>query len=621
MVRHCILVPFVGLLQFVVHGCSNHSQCCSPQNCVHDLNILTISAIGTGNLAAAQALCDRLAGTMGLDEATEYKHSLGRKLWWLILGRIAASLLLFLARALWIHAGSGRAVAAQITPLIIVSALTLLYALSRTISNAFLLQARIQFVIDILLVTWLIWTSDVIHSPYIAVYIVIIAASSLFLIPADAILISLGCAVAFTASAIAVLNGVGGLPTAELLERSRAQTFQAIGLFDVAFLVVGLLSARLAERQSRSDVRLQAATRSLASLRALHERIVESIRSGVVTTDLQGRIYTFNAAAAEITGYTEADVRGQDASIFFGEINGIIANSISTAGAAEASPRFEADCLTADGLRLRLGFGVSPLFSERGETTGTVITFQDLTHVRALEESSRRQDRLAAIGRMAASIAHEIRNPLAAMRGSIQMLRADMETESEETELMEIILRESDRLNRIISDFLNYARPRSIIQVEVDVCELLKRTFTLLRNSAEIKDKQVIEEDVPDGPVLIDADAEQLQQVFWNLARNALQSMPGGGTLRASVDGHSRSRVKIAFSDTGRGMSPQQVERLFEPFSSTTGGTGLGLSIVYQIIRDHGGTINVRSREGQGTTITLELPARDRATPGAQSGS
>jgi two-component system sensor histidine kinase PilS (NtrC family) len=548
---------------------------------------------------------------MGLDVATEQKHSLGRKLWWLIFGRLSASLILFLARALWIHGGNGLAVAQQLRPLLVVTALTLIYVFARLISRAFLLQARVQFVIDILLVTWLIWTSNVIHSPYIAVYIVVIAGSSLFLGPRDAVLLSLGCAIAFTASALAVLNGVGGIPAGDLLDRNRAQTFQAIGLFDVAFLVVGLLSARLAERQSRSDVRLQAATQSLASLRALHERIVESIRSGVVTTDLEGRIYTFNAAAAEITGYLESDVRGQDASIFFGEIKGIIANSMNTGGGADVSPRFEADCLTAEGLRLRLGFSVSPLFSENGETTGTVITFQDLTHIRALEESSRRQDRLAAIGRMAASIAHEIRNPLAAMRGSIQMLRADMENESEGTELMEIILRESDRLNRIISDFLNYARPRSIIQAEVDVCELLKRTFTLLRNSAEISEKQVIKEAVPDSPVLVDADAEQLQQVFWNLARNALQSMPGGGTLQATVQTHSKHRLRIAFSDTGRGMSPQQVERLFEPFSSTTGGTGLGLSIVYQIIRDHGGTINVRSREGQGTTITLELPVRE----------
>ncbi len=545
---------------------------------------------------------------MRLDDAIERKFSLGQKLWWLISARVAAATLLSVARAIWIFGSNVGAWPRLLSPLFVVGGLTAIYVLALKFSRALLLQARIQIFIDIILVTWLIWTTDVIHSPYIAIYIVVIGASSLFLSPKDAIIVSLGCALAFTGSALAVLNGFGSAGALELLDGGRVETFQSIGLFDIAFLVVGLLSARLAERQSRTDVRLQAANQSLATLRALHERIVESIRSGVVTTDLQGRIYTFNAAAEEITGYDEFDVRGQDASIFFGDLKDIIANSME-AGAHDASSRFEADCLTAEGLRLRLGFGVSPLFSEAGITTGTVITFQDLTHIRALEDTSRRQDRLAAIGRMAASIAHEIRNPLAAMRGSIQMLRADMEGGSSQTELMEIILRESDRLNRIISDFLNYARPRSIIQSQVDVGDLLRRTFTLLRNSTEVDKGQLITEDVPAKPILIEADAEQLQQVFWNLARNALQSMPEGGVLKATVHRSSPDRLRISFSDTGRGMSPEQVERLFEPFSSTTGGTGLGLSIVYQIIRDHGGTINVRSREAQGTTITIELPA------------
>lgn len=547
---------------------------------------------------------------MGLDAATAHNYALAQKLKWLIFGRLTAALLLFTARAFWIH-GYNPNPWSTILPLLIVFGLTLIYSLARSFSKAFLLQARIQFGVDVVLVTWLVWATDVTHSPFIAVYIVVIAASSLFLGPRDAVVVSLGCAVAFTGSALAVLNGYGAVPSTELLDSGRVQAYQSIGMFDIAFLVVGLLSARLADRQARSDVQLQAATQSLASLRELHERIVESIRSGVVTTDLQARIYTFNAAAAEITGYDPADVRGQDASIFFGELKEIIADSLANSGSIDASPRFEADCLTAEGLRLRLGFSVSPLFSEGGDTTGIVITFQDLTHIRALEETSRRQDRLAAIGRMAASIAHEIRNPLAAMRGSIQMLRADMEEESAHTELMEIILRESDRLNRIISDFLNYARPRSIIQSQVDVGQLLRRTFMLLRNSSEIHESHVIEEEAPQTPVLVSADSEQLQQVFWNLARNALQSMPDGGTLRGSIRKQRRGRLRIAFSDTGRGMSQQQVERLFEPFSSTTGGTGLGLSIVYQIIRDHGGTINVRSREGQGTTITIDLPSEE----------
>jgi two-component system sensor histidine kinase PilS (NtrC family) len=546
-----------------------------------------------------------------LEDATARKYSLGRKLWWLIFGRLAIAIFLVMVRLIWISGRGDAAWAQMLSTLLIVCGLTVVYSLAHRISRTLPFQARLQFALDIILVTWLNWTTDVIHSPYIALYIVIIAASSLFLGPRDAIVTSVGCAVAFTASGLAVLAGYGSPSTRALLEVGSSQTAQTVGMFDLAFLVVGLLSARLAERQSRSDVRLIAATQSLANLRALHERIVESIRSGVVTTDLEGHIYSFNAAAEEITGYKQHDVRGQDASIFFGEIKDIIAGSFEI-HSTQATPRFEADCLTADGLRLRLGFTISPLFSEAGDTTGTVITFQDLTHIRALEETSRRQDRLAAIGRMAASIAHEIRNPLAAMRGSIQMLRADMASDSSHTELMEIILRESDRLNRIISDFLSYARPRSINQSKVNVGELLQQTFMLLRHSAEINPAHLIEEQVPSNPALINADSEQLQQVFWNLSRNALQAMPSGGTLRAAVYENSNERLRITFSDTGRGMAPEQVEHLFEPFSSTTGGTGLGLSIVYQIIRDHGGTINVRSREGHGTTITIELPGVER---------
>ena len=536
-------------------------------------------------------------------ETNETTRRAETKLGWLIVGRLFTALLLFVFSLIWNRAGDPQQVLSRsINLLLIVAAFTIVYAVIFRLSRNTLLQARLQLTVDILIVTWLVWHSGVIQSPYIALYIVIIAISSLFFVARDAVVTSVVCAVAFTISALSLVNH-----NSALAEGSLQQTVQAIGMFDIAFFVVGLLSARLAERQSRSDVRLLAATQSLADLRALHERIVESIRSGVVTTDLEGRIYTFNQAAIEITGYEEKTVRGKDASILFGDLKEHIAESLKTSEVSAA--RFETDCLTPEGLRLRLGYSISPLFSEANETTGMVITFQDLTQVRTLEETSRRQDRLAAIGRMAASIAHEIRNPLAAMRGSIQMLRSEMDTDSHQTELMEIILRESDRLNRIITDFLSYARPRSLVQSRVDVGVLLHQTFALLRHSPEILETQSIVEEVPDEVLVVDADEGQLKQVFWNLARNALQAMPQGGTLKAQLEKNSFNRVRISFSDTGRGMTPDQVEHLFEPFSSTTGGTGLGLSIVYQIIRDHSGTINVRSREGQGTTITIELPA------------
>jgi two-component system sensor histidine kinase PilS (NtrC family) len=543
-----------------------------------------------------------------LEHTGQWGRTAGSKLGWLIAGRLAAALLLSVVGTLWTGAGEASQINKSLGLVTIVACLTILYALIFRLSKNILLQARFQLAVDVLLVTWLVWHSNVVQSPYLALYILIIAISSLFLGPREAVVTSVGCAVAFTACALQITGLAGQNDPTKLVGGSLSQTVQWVGLFDVAFLVVGLLSARLAERQSRSDVRLLAATQSLANLRALHERIVASIRSGLVTTDLQGRIFTFNASAREITGYEEKAIRGQDASILFSDLKDHIAQSLRALENGETSPRFETNCRTAEGMRLRLGYSISPLSSEAGETTGMVISFQDLTQVRSLEETSRRQDRLAAIGRMAASIAHEIRNPLAAMRGSIQMLHSEMDGDSSQRELMEIILRESDRLNRIITDFLSYARPRSLSQARVDVGDLLHQTFALMRHSPEIGANQTIVEELPKQPIFAEADEGQLKQVFWNLARNALQAMPQGGTLRATLERNSDQRLRIAFSDTGCGMSPDQVEHLFEPFSSTTGGTGLGLSIVYQIIRDHGGTINVRSLVGQGTTITVELP-------------
>lgn len=541
------------------------------------------------------------------------ERSLGDKLWMLIVARLIAAFLLLIASAFWTREQFSaldqyrwRATLPIFIGVVVISAV---YAVARRFDSRLRFQAGVQLFTDLILVTWLVWATGDVTSPYTALYIIVIAVASLVLGPRAAILTSVGCAVGFTG--ISLFAAAGWLPRFAriALETSTVKTIQTVGLNDVAFLVVGLLAAQLAHRQSRYDVELTETTQSLANLRALHERIVESIRSGVITTDLEGHIYTFNTAAEEITGYKAEDVHGKEATIFFGELDERVKHSLSAAAAGRPTPRFEADCLSSDGLHLRLGFGISPLFSESGETTGLVTTFQDLTDVRAMEETSRRQDRLAAVGRVAAGIAHEIRNPLAAMRGAIQVLNSDLSADSTAVELMEIILRESDRLNKIIADFLAYARPHTSAFAVVDLREPLNETFTLLRHSPEINDAHVLEVKTPDQPILVNADVARLKQVFWNLARNAIQAMKDGGRLKAEIRHTSSGRIRITFSDTGAGMTPEQVERLFEPFSSSTsGGTGLGLSIVYQIIRDHGGTINVRSREGEGAKISMEIP-------------
>ncbi len=546
---------------------------------------------------------------------------LRRKMWWLIAGRFGLAVALFglslmFERSAAASDGSFDSLRGTLMFGLAVLLLTAFAALALRFTRVPLQwQAGAQIFCDVLLVTWLTAIRSDLHSPYVALYIVIISAAGIFLGVRGALVTSVGCAVCYTFVVFASAfgwSGAGGASAASVPE-----VIGNVGLYDISFFVVGLLASRLAERQAHSEVQLIEAKHALADLRALHERIVESIRSGLVTTDLDGLIYTFNAAAEEITGYTAEALRGRDVSILFGALDPKVEESLRAAAAGAASPRYEADCLTADGLRLRLGYSIFPLFGETGARTGLVITFQDLTQVRALEETSRRQDRLAAVGRVAAGIAHEIRNPLAAMRGSIQVLRSEMDGDPAQAELMEIVLRESDRLNHIITDFLTYARPRPVSLAETDLREPLRETFTLLRHSPETREGHTIEEDFPAEPVRVQADAAGLRQVFWNLARNALSAMPAGGTLRIQLRPTNYKRVRISFTDTGQGMSPEQVERLFEPFSSsTTGGTGLGLSIVYQIIRDHGGTINVRSREGDGTTIIIELPETQRSEAG-----
>ena len=471
-------------------------------------------------------------------------------------------------------------------------------------------QLTAQFITDAALITWLVWATGDVKSPYITLYTVLICLTSIFFNARGTVLTAIICTLIFTSVSIAVIYGYfphfSNIGAATLTTR---RAWQIIGFHDAAFLFVGLLAAQLAQRHTHSNVRLLETEQNLAKLQRLHERIVQSIRSGLVTTDLEGKIYLFNSAAEEITGYKSEDVQGWKIFDLFGNVEQPIAVALEAMEKGEQQPRFEADFTTPDGFGIRLGYGISPLFSEAGEITGLILTFQDLTDMRAMEESIRRKDRLAAVGRVAAGLAHEIRNPLGAMRGAIQVLKPTMQENSAHAQLMDIVLRESDRLNTIITNFLTYARPKKGEIIETDVCQTLRESITLLRHSPDLRSVHNLIEELPDEPVLTVADAAGLKQVFWNLARNAVQAMPEGGELAIKLKCLNNNRLQILFSDTGCGMPAAQVERLFEPFSqSTTGGTGLGLSIVYQIIRDHSGTINVRSQENKGTTITIELP-------------
>ena len=544
----------------------------------------------------------------------------------LVIGRLIAVVLLFAISWLWY--GQTFEISGSQLPrgplLVFLTALSLtaVYFVLLVVGRFIAWQAAIQFVLDAALISWLVYLTGGLTSPFITLYIVLIGITSLFLKPLGTLLVSVVAVLLFVLAnvlpALYLIDAPGG-------ERTFSELFQRLSFHVVALLIVGLLAARLAERRSSGE-KLEETARSLADLRALHERIVESIRSGLITTDLSGSIYTANAAASEITGLTAAELRGRSIFSLFGDISEAIRLSVEAGGVDEQpTPRFETDLVTPDGFAVHIGYSVSPLFSETNEAKGLIIAFQDLTEIRSMEESVRRTDRLAAVGRIGAGLAHEIRNPLGAMRGAIQVLESTTPPDSMQADLMGIILRESDRLNSIITNFLSYARPKAGNFTETDVCEAIRDTLTLLRHSPDLKPEHKLIEEIPNEPVTILADVTQLKQIFWNLARNALAAMPEGGSLRISLNKRPNRRVKIVFADTGTGMTPEQVEQLFEPFAnSTTGGTGLGLSIVYQIIRDHSGTINVTSAEGEGTTITVELPVEKvtekRSAPDGENG-
>src|SRR5581483_2240145 len=258
---------------------------------------------------------------------------------------------------------------------------------------------------------------------------------------------------------------------------------------------------------------------------------------------------------------------------------------------------------------------------ERGDL-GYVYAFDDLTEIRRLEREVRMQDRLAAVGRLAAAIAHEIRNPLTSIAGSVSMLSGVPEMNDDHRRLLDIVTRESQRLNAIITDFLAYSRTKQYRFDKVDLIQLVEDTLTLMdhRMTAE-KTGIKIERKFSGTPALVLADGDKLKQVFWNICENAVRAMKNGGTLTAAVEAVGEE-WQIAFTDTGTGMTPQQIEKIFEPFQSNfEGGTGLGLAIVYQIVQAHEGKVWARSKPGQGTTMVLRLHRMDAAQAGPKEQS
>jgi two-component system, NtrC family, sensor histidine kinase PilS len=490
---------------------------------------------------------------------------------------------------------------------ILIVVLTLCLLVLRWTRWRFYLQLYIQIAADLCLTTALVANTRGIDSAFISLYLLIIIYCSLTLGRNG------GSAAAALStifySAVIVAGWFDGIVPGNASPDWQHPAFRisahALGFFAVAFL-----GTNLSQRLRAVQRELQEKILSLQQLQRLNEHIVRSIRSGLITTDLAGTIAVFNVTAGELTEADSATMLGKPVQSLIGDR--LWARMISADFFKDARALRHEDWITlSSGVRRYLGFSVSPLVDLRRQLIGYILSFQDLTEIKRLEEEVRLKDRMAAIGQMAAGIAHEIRNPLTAMRGSVEILRARASSPSRQDErLFDILMRESDRLNNFIEDFLHFARPGNYPKMPVDLVSLLRDAMTLLENSPEIRNKHTVVLNLEAQEIYISGNAYQLQQVFWNLSQNAIRAMPGGGTLTVVARKAQDGRGEIQFRDTGVGMTREEMDQLFQPFQSGfAGGTGLGLSMVFNIMEDHHGRISFDSEKNKGTNVTLNFPA------------
>jgi two-component system sensor histidine kinase PilS (NtrC family) len=483
--------------------------------------------------------------------------------------------------------------------------ITVIFLILWRIRKCVVLQLYFQIAVDLILTTILVANTRGIESPFVSFYLLIIIYCTL----------ALGRSGGMVGAALSMISYAGIILTIHLRfpqigarDVDGSQAIFRISAHVLGFWAIAYLGTRLHQRLKIIEGELQEKIDSVTQLKRLNEHIVSSIRSGLITTDLRGRIAVFNAAAGELTGRSTHEMLDKQVQSLLG--SGFWAQILKSDLFHNAKPlRHEEWLALPDGTRRFLGFSVSPLLDQDQRLLGYIISFQDLTEINRLEEEVRLKDRMAAVGRMAAGIAHEIRNPLTAMRGSVEILRSHAGFPQRDEKLLDILIRESDRLNAFVEDFLSYARPRKYEKHSLDLVPVLRDSVTLLRNSPEIREKHSVNLSIEAQSVRILGSADQLKQVFWNLSQNAIRAMPGGGSLTIRLRKSADATGQIIFQDTGIGMSPEELEQVFQPFQSAfSGGLGLGLSIIFRIMEDHQGKISFESEKGKGTRVALNFP-------------
>jgi two-component system sensor histidine kinase PilS (NtrC family) len=492
--------------------------------------------------------------------------------------------------------------------------LTVIYILLIKFAQKYLTAiAYLQLAFDILIITGMVFITGAVESIFSFLYILSIISASIILYRPGGFL---------TASMSGILYGVmvdldyyGIIPSTIAgihPNYNESYVFYNIFINIVAFYIVAFLSGYLSEQVKRTGEELIEKRIDFEELKILNNNIIQNIQTGLITIDRKGRIISFNRQAEIITGKLLRQVYLSPVDdVIVGILNDIAENEASRASGG--LNRWTREFVSEKGNRYVLGFSVSPLKNARNEQVGKIILFLDITHIKEMEEEIKRNDTLVNLGKFAANLAHEIRNPLGSMSASIQLLKNELSLSGSNRELMDIVLKEINRLNHLITNFLMYARPLTIKKEPIDIKKVIDETITVFKNTPKGSADISISTEF-NGATAVVGDFMQLKQVFWNLLLNAADAMSDGGNIRIRMTGAPSAGdrlVSVSVSDSGTGINDEIRPFIFEPFFSTKdGGTGLGLPTVKLIIEAHGGTVNITSRQDNGTDVTFTLPGK-----------